>query len=809
MTINLGVTVVEVDGRSSPTIPAAPTSTAGFLVRSERGPCGFLEDTPAPAVKIRTPDRATHIRGFTDFVATFGGYTAEAFGAYAVRGFFDNGGSDAYVVRVAGAGAQPSAVVVNDRAGTPKPTLRLRAGARGVAEPGVWGDALSVAVEPHPLGTAAVPAQVVGDKQEPFTLTDGATAQFTVTTRGEGQVSSVTFLTADFATIAAASAQEVAAAVNRQTTAVRVAVTPGGGLAVAAVSTDPRVWSRLAVTAPAALGFTGGNANSDAALAAGGTVAALSSASGFRIGSAARFAVRGHVIATAAVAATVADGAGVLVTPDALADEIIVFRATDFANPAAITPAEVVAAINRQAVGFSAEITHNNRLALLSNSDGTGSTIKVAAPAAGADARTALGLSTGTPVAGSEAFRELTAASETYRLIGWGPTPAFPAMPAAAVRISTVELDLVVRRNGAEVERLGPVSMVDGHDSYVEAVVNDPQRGSAYLVAIDLDSDSGPGLDAPAPGVYPLTHGADGDDPADAAFLGDPAARTGLEAFNDVAIQLLACPESTSVGVAAGAIAYCERRGDAMFVGTVPYGFDREGAKAYAAALRGRKVFGALYGPWIQVVNPDPLAATVQPLVWVPPVGQVLGTYARIADARGVWKAPAGDEARLVDALGVEFDMTDADHTDLVRNGGVNGIRALPGAGVVVDASRTLSTDTRWLFVNVRRLFNFVKTSLRDGLLFVVQEPHDETLRRMVRFNVVNPFLLGLWRQGAFGSDPAEQVFTVKCDAENNSAQDVANGIFTLEVYFYPAKPAEAILIVVGQQESGATAADS
>jgi len=793
MSINLGVTVVEVDGKSSPAIPAAPTSTAGFVVRSERG----------------APDRATRVRGFADFVATFGGYTAAAFGPYAVRGFFDNGGSDAYVVRVVGTGAQSSTVVVSDRAGTPAQTLRLRAGARGTAEPGAWGDALSVAIEPHPLGVASVPAQVVGGTAEPFALTDGATAQFTVTSRGTDQVSTVTFRTADFATIGAASAQEVAAAVNRQTTAVRASVTPDGNLAVAAVSTDPRVWSRLAVTAPASLGFTGGNANSDGSLSAGRTVAALSSASGFRIGSAVRFAVRGHVISTAAVGATVADGAGMLVTVAGSPAETIVFRNTDFANPAAITLAEVVAAVNRQALAFSAEITHNNRLALLSNSDGAGATIALAAPATGGDARAALGLGTATPVPGAQAFRELTAASETYRLIAWNATPAFPAMPAAAVRVSTVEFDLVVRRDGAEVERFGPVSMVDSHDSYVEAVVNDAQRGSAYLVATDLDSASGVGLDAPAPGIYPLTGGADGSDPADTAFLGDPAVRTGLEAFNDVAIQLLACPETTSVGVAAGAIAYCERRGDAMFVGTVPYGFDREGAKAYAAALRGRKVFGALYGPWIQVVNPDPIAAAVQPLVWTPPVGQVLGTFARIADARGVWKAPAGDEARLGDALGVEYDMTDADHTDLVRNGGVNGIRALPGAGIVVDASRTLSTDTRWLFVNVRRLFNFVKASLRDGLTWVAQEPHDEALRRMVRFNVVTPFLLGLWRQGAFGSDPAEQVFTVKCDAENNSPQDVTNGIFTLEVYFYPAKPAEAILIVVGQQDSGATAADS
>jgi phage tail sheath protein FI len=144
-----------------------------------------------------------------------------------------------------------------------------------------------------------------------------------------------------------------------------------------------------------------------------------------------------------------------------------------------------------------------------------------------------------------------------------------------------------------------------------------------------------------------------------------------------------------------------------------------------------------------------------------------------------------------------------------VKEGGVSAIRAIRGAGVIIDSSRTLSTDSRWLFVGTRRLFNFVKSSLRDGLRWVPQEPHDEELRRKVRFNVVTPFLLGLWRQGAFGSDPAEDVFTVKCDASNNPPTEVNIGRFKLEVYFYPVKPAETIVIIVGQQESGATAAEA
>jgi len=245
-----------------------------------------------------------------------------------------------------------------------------------------------------------------------------------------------------------------------------------------------------------------------------------------------------------------------------------------------------------------------------------------------------------------------------------------------------------------------------------------------------------------------------------------------------------------------------------MFVGTAPSGLDLEGLKTYALPFRAKKVYGALYSPWIAVVNPLDLTGA-DPRLWVPPVGHVLGVYARIATARGVWKAPAGDEAVVRNAVSVAFDMTDTDETDLVKNGGVNAIRAIPGSGILVDTSRTLSTDSRWLFVNVRRLFNFVKSSLRDGLRWVAQEPHSEELRRAVRLNVVTPFLLGLWRQGAFGSDPADKVFTVKCDAQNNPPADVNLGNFKVEVYFYPVKPAETIIITVGQQESGASSQEA
>jgi hypothetical protein len=560
-----------------------------------------------------------------------------------------------------------------------------------------------------------------------------------------------------------------------------------------------------------ALGFSGGAANSDGGLPSGTKLVAVSATAGLAAGSAVHLESHGVVIGKKPVGATVADGHAINVTADGAASPVVVtFHNSDFKNPAAITPGEVAAAINRQAQGFTAALTHDNHLVLFSNSTGAASTLTVAAPASG-DASAEVGLDSVTTQAGTRLYLALDRVDEKGRYVTWKDGATTAAILPPFPKLESVEFDFVVYRDGTEVERFDSLSMQSQLDWYVASTVNNPGSGSHYVAVSDKQSASGVGLNAPLVGTYPLSSvsaGADDDPPADLDFIGDPAQRTGLYAFDKVAIQLLACPETTSKAVVSACLTYCENRGDVMFVGTAgPPGTDKDAAKTYAATLRARKVYGALYSPRINVVNPLDLTGNT-PLILIPADGHVLGAYARIADARGVWKAPAGDEAVLNNALGVEFDMTDVDHTDLVKAGGVNSIRAIPGSGIVIDASRTLSTDTRWLYVGTRRLFNYVKASLRDGLRWVAQEPHTEELRRKVRFNVVRAFLLGLWRRGAFGSSPPDKVFTVKCDAENNSPTDVSQGLFNVEVYFYPVKPAETIIIQVGQQDSGATTAE-
>ena len=64
------------------------------------------------------------------------------------------------------------------------------------------------------------------------------------------------------------------------------------------------------------------------------------------------------------------------------------------------------------------------------------------------------------------------------------------------------------------------------------------------------------------------------------------------------------------------------------------------------------------------------------------------------------------------------------------------------------------------------------------------------------------------WRRGAFGSGKPDDVFTIKIDAENNPPANIQQGILTIVVFFYPSRPAETIIITVGQQDAGGTATE-
>ncbi len=84
-------------------IEGVSTSTAAFIGVTDSGPLpGTLMPTGQPAQPVL-------VNGLTEYQRVFGGFRNDSFLTYAARAFFDNGGQQLYVVRVAGAGAARAA----------------------------------------------------------------------------------------------------------------------------------------------------------------------------------------------------------------------------------------------------------------------------------------------------------------------------------------------------------------------------------------------------------------------------------------------------------------------------------------------------------------------------------------------------------------------------------------------------------------------------------------------------------------------------------------------------------------------------
>jgi len=160
-------------------------------------------------------------------------------------------------------------------------------------------------------------------------------------------------------------------------------------------------------------------------------------------------------------------------------------------------------------------------------------------------------------------------------------------------------------------------------------------------------------------------------------------------------------------------------------------------------------------------------------------------------------------------AVGMEVQVTKGEQ-EILNPNGINCIRSFPGTGIRVWGARTLATrgNPSWKYVNVRRLFNYLEESMDRNLQWVVFEPNDVDLWGRVRRNI-SAFLYTEWKEGKlFGSVPQE-AFYVKCDAETNPQEMIDLGRLYCEIGVNPVKPAEFVIVRIGQWSGGGTMAEA
>jgi phage tail sheath protein FI len=323
-----------------------------------------------------------------------------------------------------------------------------------------------------------------------------------------------------------------------------------------------------------------------------------------------------------------------------------------------------------------------------------------------------------------------------------------------------------------------------------------PKRLADSALAGLVCADAAPADASPERGFRRLSvGGGDGASALDAAnYEGSDAPPDrevqGLAALSDPVyreVALVAAPNAP-FDVARKVVAHCEAMRFRFAIvdapPVLPPNFDPRTAIADTS-------YAALYTPWLIVSDlVDPQRRRT-----VPASGHVAGIYARVASERGVHKAPANEVVH--GALGVTTAVDD--HGQEALNPlGINALRNFPGRGLLVWGARTISTDSQWKYVSVRRLIIYLERSIDEGIKWVVFEPNSEAVWNRV-VALVQEFLYTVWRSGALlGSTPAEAFF-VRCDRSTMTQNDIDNGRLICEIGVAAARPAEFVVIRIGQ----------
>ncbi len=279
-------------------------------------------------------------------------------------------------------------------------------------------------------------------------------------------------------------------------------------------------------------------------------------------------------------------------------------------------------------------------------------------------------------------------------------------------------------------------------------------------------------------------------------FIGNdkgPSNRTGLQAFlENNNVSIMAIPGIVDLNVQLALVAHCENMANRFAILDIP-----KESKNVADIQKHRDVFdtqyAAMYHPWINAFD-----HLDKKNISLPPSGAIAGVYARVDQQRGVFKAPANENLRNVVKLDCNYNEGEQ---DILNPIGVNLIRSFQGQGIKVWGARTLSSNSLWKYVNVRRLFIFLEESIKNNTGWVVFEPNDEMLWVRVR-RTIEVFLDNVWRSGALAGNTASEAFYVNIGRTTMSEDDIQNGRLICEIGVAPVKPAEFVIFRITQKTS-------
>ncbi|MGR7026170.1 phage tail sheath family protein [Geodermatophilus sp. URMC 62] len=742
------------------TITGVATAITAFVGYTRRG-----------AVNV-----ATHLFSFADFERALGGVTVDSPLSHCVKHFFQNGGTEAYVVRVA-KGADAASVTLKNDPGTGSAVLGITA-----ASEGAWGNNLRIDVD--------------YDTADPEALFNLRVDEL-IDRNGElvvGRSEVLRNLSMDSAH--PAYVLDVIGSVSTLVEATRPTITFSAGTSTSGVLalTD--------LTPPLAPGYR--------------LAYTLNGRGPFEVRIAAPTPPGTDLTSALAAIASDVQAAITAISPPGITGRTIGGNRLQFT---AVTDAEHPA--EHSSIRFLDASAASATATLKLGTAHGGSEVDAAAAARPARTGTVgVGTLPTTPDGDLtvEVFRGQTSVKSGITVRVWG-TGTSTSTPTSLSALASQLAAALVGAAGTEPLLAGTTVQLSGSTLRIVPDRADPNVSFAFTGATASTLGlSAPGTRnvaayAPGVGVDALAQtaglvGKDGTPPGSGELTGSESGKSGIYALEDVDLfNMLVMPDATATagmpGVLTEAIAYCQRRRAFMLIDLPETVTTFEAAQVWmdtqASPMRSRNA--ALSFPRLRM--PDPLKPNV--VSTYPAAGALAGLYARTDAERGVWKAPAGTAAKIVGATGLQYKLTDGENGKLNQLA-LNCLRTFPVHGTVSWGARTgRGADTladEYKYVPVRRLALFLEESLYRGTQWVVFEPNDEPLWAQIRLNL-GAFMHTLFAQGAFQGRTPQEAYFVKCDKETTTRNDIDLGRVNIVVGFAPLKPAEFVIIQF-QQIAGA-----
>jgi len=183
-------------------------------------------------------------------------------------------------------------------------------------------------------------------------------------------------------------------------------------------------------------------------------------------------------------------------------------------------------------------------------------------------------------------------------------------------------------------------------------------------------------------------------------------------------------------------------------------------------------------------------------LIYIPPSGMVAGLIARTARVGQPWFSCAGLNRGLVrvNDLRLKFDDGAA---GLLYTNNISYFRKFSGRGIAFWEQNTLLNKSSALqFINVRILCNIIKRAAYDFLLYGLQEPNDDILRKQLEFGL-NEYLITV-KAGRGISN-----YRIVIDDSNNPAALVNSGVLAVAVIITPILAVREVQLTLALSKQG------